>query len=103
MMNTAYVEKYARLASITDGYVETVITFNSQKNSREWWEVRVQKMTRYSYLMDEFFDEKFKASAIRFRRHKAGVITVGCSKEICQLLILKAWPRWVTPDGCTIQ
>lgn len=102
-MNAAYVEKYARLASITDGYVETVITFNSQKNSREWWEVRVRKMMRYSYLMDEFLDKKFKASAIRFRRHKAGVITVGCSKEICQLLILKAWPRWVMPDGCTIQ
>lgn len=103
MMKTAYVEKYAKFSSVTEGYVETVITFNSQKNSREWWEVRVQKMIRHSYLTGEFLGEKFKASAIRFRRHKAGVITVGCSKEICQLLILKAWPRWVMPNGCTIQ
>ena len=103
MMKTAYVEKYARLASITDGYVETVITFTSRKNSREWWEVRVRKMIWYNDPADEFLEEEFKASAIRFRRQKAGVITVGCSKEICQLLILKAWPRWVMPNGCTIQ
>ena len=103
MMKTAYVEKYAKFSSVTEGYVETVIVFTSQKNPREWWEVRVKKMMRYNTPADEFLDEKFKASAIRFRRHKAGVITVGCSKEICQLLILKVWPTWVMPDGCTIQ